>query len=62
MVPVRQLCAILGVSRSWYYAAQEATPEERHALMAGMPPPVRLLMRTYGAWAYARYVRKVRGA
>jgi transposase InsO family protein len=29
MVPVRQLCAILGVSRSWYYAAQGATDEER---------------------------------
>ena len=28
MVPVRQLCAILGVSRSWYYAAQAATVDE----------------------------------
>lgn len=29
MVPVRQLCAILGVSRSWYYAAQASSPAER---------------------------------
>jgi putative transposase len=30
MVSVRQLCAILGVSRSWYwyYAAQAATADE----------------------------------
>ena len=28
MVPIRQLCAILGVSRSWYYAAQAATANE----------------------------------
>jgi transposase InsO family protein len=28
MVPVRQLCAILGVSRSWYYATQAATVDE----------------------------------
>ena len=29
MVPVPQLCAILAVSRSWYYAAQGAADEER---------------------------------
>jgi putative transposase len=28
MVPVRQLCAILDVSRSWYYAAQAAAAPE----------------------------------
>jgi len=28
MVPVRQLCAILGVSRSWYYAAPQAASAE----------------------------------
>ena len=28
MVPVRQLCAILDVSRRWYYAAQAATVDE----------------------------------
>ena len=28
MVPVRQLCAILDVSRSWFYAAQAATATE----------------------------------
>ena len=29
MVPVRHLCAILGVSRSWYYAAQGERATER---------------------------------
>ena len=41
---------------------EDATPDERAAMIAILPAPVRLLMRTYGAWRYRRYVRSVRGA
>ena len=41
---------------------EDATPEERTMMMGVLPGPVRLLMRTYGAWRYRRYVRSVRGA
>ena len=41
---------------------EEATPDERAAMMAVLPAPARVLMNTYGAWHYRRYVRKVRGA
>ena len=30
---MRQICAILGISRSWYYAADEATPSEADTLL-----------------------------
>ncbi|MBD3783799.1 MAG: hemerythrin domain-containing protein [Micrococcales bacterium] len=40
---------------------EEATPEERARLLANLPAPVRLLLRTVGAWQFARYVRRVRG-
>ena len=40
---------------------EDATPEEREAMIAILPAPVRLLMRTYGAWRYRRYVSSVRG-
>jgi hemerythrin-like domain-containing protein len=41
---------------------EEATPEEHDMMMAVLPAPARLLMRTYGAWRYRQYVRAVRGA
>jgi len=40
---------------------EDATPEERTTMMGVLPGPVRLLMRTYGAWRYGRYLRSVRG-
>jgi hypothetical protein len=40
--------------------AEEATPEERAALFAVVPVPVRLLLRTVFAWQYRRYVSRVR--
>jgi hemerythrin-like domain-containing protein len=41
---------------------EDATPDERATMMSVLPAPVRLLMRTYGAWRYRRYVSAVRGA
>jgi hemerythrin-like domain-containing protein len=40
---------------------EEATPAEKAAMYAKVPPPVRLLLRTVFAWQYRRYVRRVRG-
>lgn len=40
---------------------EEATPEERATILAVVPLPVRLLLRTVFAWRYRRYVSRVRG-
>jgi len=40
---------------------EEASPEERRAMLAPLPAPIRLLARTLFAWQYRRYVRRVRG-
>lgn len=40
---------------------EECTPEERRAMLAKLPLPVRVLLRTIGARQYRRYVRRVRG-
>jgi len=40
--------------------AEEATSEERAALFAVVPLPVRLLLKTVFAWQYRRYVSRVR--
>lgn len=40
---------------------EECTPEERRAMLAKLPRPVRLVVRTVGAWQYRRYVTRVRG-
>ena len=40
---------------------EECTPEERRAMLAKLPLPVRLVVRTVGAWQYRRYVTRVRG-
>ncbi len=39
---------------------EEATPDERASMLATLPPPVRVLMRTVGSVQYRRYVGKVR--
>jgi hemerythrin-like domain-containing protein len=41
---------------------EDATAQERALMMGTLPVPVRLLLRTVGAWQYRRYVRAVRGA
>jgi hemerythrin-like domain-containing protein len=41
---------------------EDATPQERALMMSTLPLPVRLLLRTVGAWQYRRYVRTVRAA
>ena len=40
---------------------EEADAEERARLLANLPAPIRLLLRTVGAWQFARYVRRLRG-
>jgi hemerythrin-like domain-containing protein len=40
---------------------EEADPQERASMIALLPPPIRLLMRTLGAWKYRRYISEVRG-
>jgi hemerythrin-like domain-containing protein len=41
---------------------EETTPEEKQEMLAGLPAPARVLLKTYGAWRYRRYVNAVRGA
>jgi iron-sulfur cluster repair protein YtfE (RIC family) len=52
----RQLPLLFGA------ALEEADDRERAAMLAALPAPVRVLVRTLGAWQYRRYVRRVRGA
>jgi len=40
---------------------EECTPDERRAMLAKVPLPVRLVLRTVGARQYRRYVTRVRG-
>ena len=40
---------------------EECTPEERRAMLAKLPLPVRLMLRSIGARQYRRYVTRVRG-
>ena len=39
---------------------EETDEEERKRMMATLPAPVRLLLRTVGAWQYRRYITRVR--
>ena len=39
---------------------EEADPQEQASMMALLPPPIRLLMRTLGARKYRRYISEVR--
>ena len=41
---------------------EEAQPDERSMMLALVPVPVRLLLRTVFAWQYRRYIKKVRAA
>jgi hemerythrin-like domain-containing protein len=40
---------------------EDATPEERKEMLGDLPLPVRLLLRTWGARTYRRYINRVRG-
>ncbi|WP_377641836.1 hemerythrin domain-containing protein [Oryzobacter terrae] len=40
---------------------EECSPEERRAMLAKLPLPVRIVLRTIGARQYRRYVSRVRG-
>lgn len=48
MVPVRQLCAMLGVSRSWYYAAQAAAATEADVALRAAIEEIVLEFPGYG--------------
>ncbi|UQX87455.1 hemerythrin domain-containing protein [Jatrophihabitans telluris] len=39
---------------------EDASPSERHAMLSAVPAPIRILLRTWGAWRYRRYVTAVR--
>ena len=39
---------------------EEATPEERKLMLALVPFPVRVLLRTVFAWQYRRCITRVR--
>jgi hypothetical protein len=40
---------------------EDATPQERAFMLAPIPLPIKLLLRTIGARQYRRYVKEVRG-
>ena len=40
---------------------EDADPQERELMLSPLPAPVRLLMLTWGARRYDRYIRRVRG-
>ena len=52
----RQLPLIFGA------ILEDADPGERQRMLAHLPAPIRLVMRTVGARQYRRYVTRVRGA
>lgn len=41
---------------------EEVDPTERAGMLRALPLPVRVLLRTVGAWHYRRYITRVRGA
>ncbi len=41
---------------------EDASPEERARMLAHLPAPIRLVMRTLGARQYRRYITRVRAA
>ena len=59
MVPVRQLCAILGVSRSWYYAAPGATDEERDVALRAA---IEELVLEFPGYGYRRVTKALQRA
>lgn len=40
---------------------EDATAAERQVLLRTLPGPLRLVMRSWGAWHYRRYITRVRG-
>ena len=40
---------------------EDVDDSERALMLGTLPPPVRLLVRTVGAWQFARYVKRLRG-
>ena len=40
---------------------EDADADERARLLSNLPAPIRLLLRTVGAWQFARYVKRLRG-
>ncbi|WP_062386617.1 hemerythrin domain-containing protein [Demequina iriomotensis] len=40
---------------------EDADAEERTRMLATLPVPVRVVLRTVGAWQFRRYVRRLRG-
>ncbi|HLZ09532.1 MAG TPA: IS3 family transposase, partial [Chloroflexota bacterium] len=45
---VRQICAILGISRSWYYAADAPTPSEADTVLRARIEEIVLEFPGYG--------------
>ncbi len=41
---------------------EDVDPDERALMLGTLPPPIRLLVRTVGAWQFKRYVKRLRGA
>ncbi len=41
---------------------EEADEGERQRMLANLPAPIRVVMRTVAAWQYRRYITRVRAA
>ncbi len=41
---------------------EEADDEERGRMLSNLPLPIRLLLKTVGAWQFKRYVRRLRAS
>lgn len=54
---VRQICAVLGISRSWYYAQQATSPSTADAEVAAWMAPIRQRFPGYG---YRRITQALR--
>jgi transposase InsO family protein len=59
MVPVRQLCAILDVSRSWYYAVQATTSDE---VEVALRDEIEALVLEFPGYGYRRVTKALQRA
>jgi putative transposase len=59
MVPVRQLCAILDVGRSWYYAAQAASADE---IDVALRDEIEALVLEFPGYGYRRVTKALQRA
>jgi transposase InsO family protein len=59
MVPVRQLCTILDVSRSWYYAAQAETAAERDVALRA---EIEAIVLEFPGYGYRRVTKALQRA